>query len=107
MIEGKKCPLCGKGVLKKFKNEAEPEIFVNAFRCSNCKEIWYSEAVTKKLEAMRKGSSQERKLVRVGNSIAAVIPSNISKKLKLKAKETVYVREENGEIRIKAQRAKA
>ncbi|MFH0714264.1 MAG: AbrB/MazE/SpoVT family DNA-binding domain-containing protein [Candidatus Diapherotrites archaeon] len=106
MIEGKKCPVCEKGKLKRFVHEAEPEIFVNAFKCSHCGEVWFSEKVTERLEALRKGSASERRLVKVGNSIAAIIPSDISKRLRLREKETIFVREEGGEIRIRPRKAR-
>jgi ssDNA-binding Zn-finger/Zn-ribbon topoisomerase 1 len=101
MIEGEKCPKCGKGKLRKTMNEVEPGIKVEAFKCSKCHEIWYSQEIMEKIEAMQKAKAEERRLVKVGNSIAAIIPSKIAKKLGLKEKEKVYTEECNGEVLIR------
>ena len=102
MLEGEKCPKCEKGKLRKVLDEVEPGIKVEAFRCGKCKEVWYSQEIMEKIEAMQKAKAEERRLVKVGNSIAAIIPAKIAKKLHLKEKEKVFIQEENGEILIRA-----
>ena len=101
MLEGEKCPKCEKGKLRKVLNEVEPGIKVKAFKCGKCKEVWYSQEIMEKIEAMQKGNAEERRLVKVGNSIAAIIPAKIAKKLNLKEKEKVFVEEHNGEVLIR------
>jgi len=101
MIEGEICPLCEKGKLRKFKEEIEAGLYVDAFKCSKCSEIWYPEDIMKKIEALENLKAEQRHLIKIGNSLAAVIPVQITRKLKLRGKEKIYVREENGEIKIK------
>lgn len=100
MIEGEKCPNCGKGKLAKFFDKIEKGIKAEAFRCSKCAEVWYSQEIMEKIEAIQKATAQERRLVKIGNSLAAIIPSDIAKKMHLKEKEKIYVEEKNGEIII-------
>lgn len=102
MIEGEKCPKCGSGKLRKVLDEVLPGIKVEAFKCRNCKEVWYSQEIMEKIEAMQKAKAEERRLVRVGNSLAAIIPAKIAKKLHLKEKEKVFVEEHDGEVLIRA-----
>jgi len=102
MLEGEKCPVCEKGVLRKILDEVEPGVKVEAFKCNKCKEIFYSKEIMEKVEAMQRLKSEERRLVKVGNSLAAIIPSKIAKKLGLKEKEKVFVEEHNGKVIIKA-----
>ncbi|MBI5060912.1 MAG: AbrB/MazE/SpoVT family DNA-binding domain-containing protein [Candidatus Aenigmarchaeota archaeon] len=102
MIEKEKCPKCEKGRLHKMFDEAEPGIRVEAFKCNKCNEVWYSQEIMEKIEAMQKGKAEERRIVKVGNSLAAIIPSKIAKKLNLKEKEKIYVEEQNGQVCIRA-----
>ncbi len=102
MIEGEKCPKCEKGKLHKTMDKIEPGVMVEAFKCSKCHEIWYSQEIMEKIEAIQKAKSEERRIVKVGNSLAAIIPSKIAKKLNLKEKEKVYIEEQNGELLIRA-----
>ncbi len=102
MLEGEKCPNCEKGKLRKVLDEVEPGIKVEAFRCSKCNKVWYSQEIMEKIEAMQKAKAEERRLVKVGNSLAAIIPAKIAKKLHLKEKEKVFVEEHNGEVLIRA-----
>ncbi|HLC47635.1 MAG TPA: AbrB/MazE/SpoVT family DNA-binding domain-containing protein [Candidatus Norongarragalinales archaeon] len=100
-FEGKTCPMCGKGKMEGRRHEADPGIFVDAFRCNKCGEIAYSEEIIGKLEALRKYGNEERHVVKVGSSLAVPIPSSFVKKLGLKARELVYVSESNGSLLIK------
>ena len=102
MIEGDKCPSCEKGKLHRTMDEVEKGIKVEAFKCSKCSEVWHSQEMMEKIEAIQRAGAEERRIVKVGNSLAAIIPSNIVKKLRLKEKEKIYVEEQNGEILIRA-----
>ena len=102
MIEGEKCPKCEKGRLRKVMDEVEPGIKVEAFKCSKCKETLYSQEIMEKIEAMENAKAVQRRIVKVGNSLAAIIPADIARKLHLREKEKIYVQEQNGEILIRA-----
>ena len=102
MIEGERCPKCEKGKLRKTMDEVEPGIKVETFKCSKCKELLYSQEIMEKIEAMENAKAEQRRIVNVGNSLAAIIPANIVRKLNLHAKEKIYVQEQNGEILIRA-----
>jgi len=102
MIEGDKCPKCEKGKLHRAMDEVEPGIKVEAFRCGKCKETWYSQEIMEKVEAMQAAKAEQRRIVKVGNSLAAIIPAGIAKKLHLKERGKIYVEEQNGEILIRA-----
>ena len=100
-LKGRTCDLCGKGKYAPFKDEVSAGIYVDADKCDNCGEIAYSLEVMRKVNAMHRAESQARKLVKIGSSIAALIPADIVKKLQLKAKEKVYISTRNNEIIIK------
>ena len=99
--EGKTCGMCDKGKLYKIQDKVGEGVYVDAFKCRHCGEISYSEKVMKQVEALHKQISVERKIVKVGSSIAVPIPSAIAKKMRLKAKESVFVREEGSEIIVR------
>ncbi len=101
MIGGDVCPDCGKGKLREFMDEVARGVKVEAFRCGKCGEVYYSQEIMEKVEAMQKAKAEERRLVKVGNSIAAIIPAKIARKLKLKEKEKIYVEEQDGQILIR------
>ncbi len=102
MIENEKCPKCENGKLHEVFDEVEPGIKVESFKCGKCSETWYSQEIMEKIEAMQGAKAEQRRLVKVGNSIAAIIPAKIAKKLDLHEKEKIYVEEQNGEILIRA-----
>lgn len=102
MIEGEICPKCEKGKLRKVMDEVEKGIKVEAFKCNKCSEVWYPQEIMEKVEAMQRAKAEERRLVKIGNSLAAIIPAKIAKKLHLKEKEKIYVEEQDGEILIRA-----
>ncbi len=97
-FEGKACGNCGKGKLHRIQDEVEKGIFVEAFKCSFCKNIAYSEYVMEKVEAMYRDKAEVRSLIKVGASLALSIPSSIVKKLGLKPKERVYVTTKGSKI---------
>lgn len=89
-LEGKPCGVCGKGRLKGFKDEVADGIHVDAYQCEHG-HVSYSREVMEKVEAMRRATSQERHIVKVGSSIAVPIPASIAKLLELKPREKVFV----------------
>jgi len=97
-LEGKTCGMCEKGKLHRIQHEAEPGIFVEAFQCEACREIEFTEAIVRKLQAMRRGASHMRSLIKVGSSLALSIPKEIVDKLHLKPKEKVYVTTKGNQI---------
>ena len=101
-IAGDKCPVCEKGKFKKVLDEVEKGIKAEGFKCDKCGEIFFSQEITEKVRAMQRMHSEERRLVRIGNSLAAIIPSKIVKRMGLKEKEKIFVEEADGKIIIKA-----
>ena len=97
-LEGKTCGNCEKGKWHKFQDEVEAGIRVEAFKCDNCGNVSYNEAIMEKLEAMNRHHAEERSLIKIGSSLALSIPKNIVKKLRLKPKEKVYVTSEGNKI---------
>lgn len=97
-LEGRKCGTCMKGKLHKIQDEAEPGIFVEAYQCDACREIEYTEAIMRKLEAMRRDGAHQRSLIKIGSSLAVSIPKEIVQKLHLKPKEKVYVTSRGNQI---------
>lgn len=97
-LEGKTCGTCTKGKLHTIQDQAEPGIFVEAYQCEKCHEIEYTEAIIRKLQAMRRGGAHLRSLIKVGSSLALSIPKEIVDKLHLKPKEKVYVTQKGNQI---------
>ncbi len=97
-LEGKTCGMCLKGKLHKIQDEADPGIFVEAYQCDACREIEYTEAIMRKVEAMRRHDAHLRSLIKVGSSLALSIPKEIVDKLHLKPKEKVYVTSKGNQI---------
>lgn len=100
IMKGKKCPACEKGFLKKIKELLEEGIYADALRCTYCGESFYSEKVMQNVEAVRNADTDKRNLVKIGHSLAAIIPATIVKKLHLHEKESVFIREKNNTIII-------
>jgi len=100
-FEGKKCGVCDKGRLHKFMEEISPGVLVEAFKCDYAGHISYSENVMRGIEALQREISEERHVVRIGNSLAVTIPMEIVKLLGLKAREKVFVRSTGSEIIIR------
>lgn len=99
-IEGKLCPECQQGRFKPFKDEIVDGVFVDADRCSNCGVVYYSLPVAKRIEALWRANAEKRNLIRIGNSLAVLLPASIVKKFKLKPKESVWVKSNRREITI-------
>jgi hypothetical protein len=97
-LEGRKCCACGKGKLRKVQDEVEPGIFVEAFKCGECRGIVYPQHVMEKVEALYRDKAAERSLIKVGASLAFAIPSEIVKRLGLKPKEKVFITSKGNEI---------
>lgn len=83
-----KCPVCGKGLLK--KGMVAEEMFgtklgrYEAEICNKCGESFIDERAMKKLEAKAKemgvwGLAKKTKVIMSGNSLAVRIPSDIAK----------------------------
>lgn len=97
-FEGKICGMCNKGILHGVKDEVEKGITVEAYKCNSCGEIAYSKEVMEKVEAMYRDKAEERSLIKIGASLAVSIPKEIVDRLKLRAKEKVYITSNGNEI---------
>ncbi len=97
-LEGRTCGSCMKGKLHKTQDQVEPGIFVEAYQCNGCKEIEYTEAIMRKIEAMRRHDAHLRSLIKIGSSLALSIPKEIVDKLHLKPKGKVYVTSRGNQI---------
>ena len=99
-FEGKTCGECGKGRLHSTQDEIAEGVYVDAFKCSHCGGISYAQGVMAKVEAMQRAVSEERRLVKVGSSVAAIIPAAIVDALGLKPKEKVLINARGNRIII-------
>lgn len=99
-FEGRVCVNCDKGKLRAYKDEVAEGIYVDAYKCDYCNQIIYSREVMSKVEAMHKSASEERRLVRVGSSVAALIPASIVKAMSLKPREKIFVTTQGNRIII-------
>jgi AbrB family looped-hinge helix DNA binding protein/YgiT-type zinc finger domain-containing protein len=95
-----KCPICGKGELKKRKIEFEMYGIklgkFNAEFCDKCGEEFFDEEADAAIERKARklgiwGLEKEGKTRRVGNAIAISIPKKIREYLNLKAGESVLL----------------
>ncbi|OYT40813.1 hypothetical protein B6U80_02365 [Candidatus Pacearchaeota archaeon ex4484_26] len=102
-----KCPICGKGILKKGKVKEEMfGIYLGEFPaevCNKCGESFTDEETTKKIEQAAKkkgiwGLGVKTKITRTGNSLAVRIPKKIVKFLKLKEGEDAYLHPDKNKI---------
>ncbi len=102
-----KCPICGKGILKKEKVKEEMfGIYLGEFPaevCNKCGESFTDEETTKKIEQAAKkkgiwGLGVKTKITRTGNSLAVRIPKKIVKFLKLKEGEDAYLHPDKNKI---------
>ena len=59
MKEKQKCPICQKGLLEKSTDEISKGIHVDCLKCNICNEIFYSEEVMEKIEAMKKITAKQ------------------------------------------------
>lgn len=99
-LAGRPCPACGRGVLRAFQEKAFPGVFVNAYRCTHCSDVAYSEDVMRRLQALEMQGAEQRTLLKVGDSIAVAIPARIVRELGLKQKEKVLVKKEGRNILV-------
>jgi len=106
-----KCPICGKGVLKKTKiKESMFGIYLGEFPaevCSYCKESFTDEKTTKDIEIVAKekgiwGLGKKTKITKTGNSLAIRIPKNIANFLKLKEGKEAFIHPEKDKLVIEA-----
>ena len=95
-FEGKPCGICGTK-LSSFTEEISEGVYVDAYKCQKG-HVSYSEEVMRKVEALSRDQTEERRIVRVGSSLAIPIPSAIVKSLRLKPKEIMYVKRKDNEI---------
>ncbi|MEK6954914.1 MAG: AbrB/MazE/SpoVT family DNA-binding domain-containing protein [Candidatus Micrarchaeota archaeon] len=104
-FEGKACPICGKGKMEAIRHEADPGIYVDAYKCNKCGEIAYAERIIKILEAIGNRGKEERHMVKVGSSLAVTIPAAFVKKLGLRPKDPVHISmDENSLLITRGQR---
>src|SRR3989338_744967 len=106
-----KCPICGKGTLKKGKiKEKMFGVYLGEFPaeiCDKCNESFTDSATTKKIEETAKkkgilGLGKKTKITRTGNSLAVRIPKNIADFLKLKEGADAYIHPEDSKIVVES-----
>lgn len=106
-----KCPICGKGTLKKGKvKEYMYGVYLGEFPaeiCSKCNESFTDAKTTKKIEGAAKrkgvwGLSAVTKITKTGNSLAVRVPKKIVDYLNLKSGEEVYIYPEDHKLIIEA-----
>ena len=106
-----KCPICGKGVLKKGKvKEVMFGVYLGEFPaeiCTKCGESFTDEKTTKKIEEAAKtkgiwGLGEKTKITKTGNSLAVRIPKKIVDYLKLKKGREAYIHPEDHKLIIEA-----
>ncbi len=95
-----KCPICGKGILKKKKIREEMfGVYLGEFPadvCARCGESFTDIKTTKRIEEMAKkkgiwGLGIKTKITKTGNSLAIRIPKKIADFLKLRKGEETYI----------------
>ena len=106
-----KCPVCGKGILKKKKvKESMFGVYLGSFPaevCSRCGESFTDVKTTKRIEAAAKkkgvwGLGMKTKIMKAGNSLAVRIPKKIADYLKLRQGEEAFVHPEDHKLVIEA-----
>lgn len=106
-----KCPICGKGILKKGKiNETMFGVYLGEFPaeiCSYCKESFTDQETTRKIQEIAKkkgiwGLGKKTKITKTGNSLAVRIPKDIADFLKLKEGKEAYIHPEDKKLVIEA-----
>ena len=98
-FEGKTCGACNKGKLHAFKDEIAEGVYVDAYKC-DYGHVSYSKEVMEKIEKLNKTLNMERRIVKVGSSIAVPIPASVVKSFKLKPKERVFITTQDNKIVI-------
>lgn len=106
-----KCPVCGKGILKKGTiKEYMFGVYLGEFPaevCTACKESFTDSDTTKNIqEAAKKkgiwGLGATTKITKTGNSLAVRIPKKIANYLNLKNGEEAYIHPEDNKIVIES-----
>lgn len=98
-----KCPLCEEGTVK--EQEVEYKVYgINlgkfpAFVCLKCKEEWFDEATSEKIQKLQKkkgvfGLSKKSKISYSGNSLIVRIPELIVKYMNLHKEDEIIVHPE-------------
>lgn len=104
-----KCPICGKGMLKKGTvKEYMFGVYLGEFPaeiCTECKESFTDSDTTRKIEEIAKkkgiwGLSAKTKITKTGNSLAVRIPKRIADYLKLKDGKEAHVHPEDHKLII-------
>ena len=107
-----KCPMCGKGNLRKgTKKEMMFGVELGVFPaeiCMSCGESFTDTATTKKIEAVARkkgvwGLGKRTKVTKTGNSLAVRIPKNIADYLKLKPGKEAYIHPEGDHLIIESE----
>ena len=106
-----KCPVCGKGTLKKGKTrEVMFGVDLGEFPaeiCTKCGESFTDEQTTKAIEEAAKekgiwGLGKKTRITKTGNSLAVRIPKEIVNFLNLKEGKEAYIHPEKGRIIIES-----
>ncbi len=106
-----KCPICGKGELKKGKiKEHMYGVYLGEFPaeiCNKCNESFTDKETTKKIEEIAKkkglfGLGKKTKITKSGNSLAIRIPKDIANFLKLKEGKDTFIHPEDNKLIIEA-----
>jgi len=106
-----KCPVCGKGTLRKGKKkETMFGVYLGEFPaqiCSACGESFTDEDTTRAIEQVAKkkriwGLGRKTKITRTGNSLAVRIPKEIAEFLKLREGKDAYVHPEKDRLIIES-----
>ena len=98
-FDGKRCGIC-QTRLSKITDEVADGVYVDAYKCKKG-HISYSEEVMSKVEALNRDKAEERRIVKIGSSLAVPIPSKIVKALGLKPKLSVYINSKGQTITIR------
>lgn len=106
-----KCPICGKGILKKSKiKEYMSGVYLGEFPaeiCTKCGESFTDSKTTREIEEVAKkkgiwGLGAITKITQTGNSLAVRIPKKIADFLKLKKEKEVFIHPQDHKLIIEA-----
>lgn len=106
-----RCPVCGKGELKRGKiKESMFGVYLGEFPaqiCSECCESFTDSDTMHQIEVKAKekgiwGLGKRTKITRTGNSLAVRIPQEIANFLGLKESEEVFIHPEEKKLVVEA-----
>src|SRR3989344_2104705 len=106
-----KCPVCGKGTLKKGKiKETMFGIYLGDYPaeiCDKCNESFTDEKTTRAIEAAAKkkgiwGLGRKTKITKTGNSLAVRIPKEIADFLNLSEGKEAYIHTDKDRLIIES-----